>query len=67
MHSSESILGVRENFTACTLEVHTHFFSKTGYDQRIFSKKSWKLFLFKNVLAFQPKDIFSLCIISFPF
>jgi len=23
-----------------------------------FSKKSWKLFLFKSVLAFQPKDIF---------
>jgi len=23
-----------------------------------FSKKSWKLFLFKSVQAFQPKDIF---------
>ena len=28
VHSSESILGTRENFTAFTLQVYTHFFSK---------------------------------------
>ena len=47
-------------FTAFTLQVHTHFFSsKTGVMiSKSFSKKSWKLFIFKSVLAFKPKDIF---------
>jgi len=47
-------------FTAFTLQVHTHFFfSKIGVMiSESFSKKSWKLFLFKSMLAFQLKDIF---------
>ena len=69
MHSSESILGVRENFHSIhPLGAYTFFFQKlVMISESLFSKKSWKLFLFKNVLAFQPKDIFSLPLVSFPF
>ena len=47
-------------FTVFTLQVYTHFFKKNPlfWSMNIFSKKSWKLFLFKSVLASQPKDIF---------
>ena len=47
-----------KTFTAFTLHVYTHF-SKTGYDQLIFSKKSWKSSLFKSMLVFQPNNLFS--------
>ena len=53
VHSSESILGVRRNFTAFTLRVYTHFFSKTSYDRRIFlSIKSRKSSLSKTCWFF---------------
>ena len=46
-------------FTAFTLQVHTHFFfQKLVMISESLSKKSWKLILFKSMLAFQPKDIF---------
>ena len=38
--------------------VHTHF-PKTSYDQRIFSKKSWKSSLFKSMPVFQLDNLFS--------
>ena len=52
VHSSEPMLGDRKTFTAFTLQVYTHFFSKTGYDQWILSKKSCKLSLFTCMLFF---------------
>ena len=35
-----------------------HIFSKTSYDQQIFSKKSWKSSLFKSMLVFQLDNLF---------
>ena len=35
-----------------------HIFSKTSYDQWIFSKKSWKSSLFKSMLVFQLDNLF---------
>ena len=43
-------LGVRENFHSVHPSSVYTFFSKTGYDQWIFSKKSWKLSLFTSML-----------------
>jgi len=56
MHSSESILGVRENFHSIHPSGAYTFFSKTGYDQRI------PLFSFKEkmeVISFQKCAGFS--------
>ena len=36
-----------------------HIFSKTSYDQWIFSKKSWKSSLFKSMSVFQLNNLFS--------
>ena len=67
MHSSESILGVRKNFHSIyPSNVYTHFFSKTSYDQRIFSSnKSWKLSPFTSALFFFYLDTFILIIFFF--
>ena len=67
IHSSESILGVRENFHSIHPSgVYTFFFSKNWlWSVNLFSKKSWKLFLFKSMLAFQPKDIFFVLFLFF--
>jgi len=60
-------------FVAFTLQVHINFFHQklVLWSVNLFSKKSWKLFLFKSVLAFQPKDIFFVhvcfCFFSFFF
>ena len=72
MHSFESLLGVWENFHSIHPSgVHTFFFQKLVMINEDFSKKSWKLFLFKSMLAFQPKDIFFVlvcfCFFSFSF
>jgi len=59
MHPSKSISGVWENFHSIHPSGVYTFFSKTGVMIcESFSKKSWKLFLCKSMLAFQPKDIF---------
>ena len=58
MHSSKSILGVRENFHSIHPSgVHT-FFQKLVTISEIFSKKSWKSSLFKSMLVFQLDNLF---------
>ena len=55
-------------FIAFTLQVHTHFFfQKLVTISDSFSKKSWKLFLFKSVLAFQLHNLFFFFSIFFLF
>ena len=60
MHSSEFILGVRENFHSIHPSTAYTFFQQNPlfWSVNLFSKKCWKLFLFKSVLAIQPKDVF---------
>jgi len=69
MHSSESILGVRENFHSIHPSGVYTFFSTKPFVLigESFSKKSWKLFLSKSVPAFQPKDIFFVLVCFFCF
>ena len=46
-------------FTVFTHQVYTHFFFKNWlWLVNLFSKKSWKLFLFKSMLAFQLDNLF---------
>jgi len=59
-HSSESILGVRENFHSIHPSgVYTFFQKPVMISEKLFSKKSWKLSLFKSMLVFQPDNLFS--------
>ena len=69
MHSSKSISGVRENFHSIHPSgAYTFFFNNWCFDRWIFfSKKSWKLFLFDSMLAFQLKDIFFVLVCLFFF
>ena len=55
-------------FTAFTLQVYTHFFKNCLWSVNLFSKKSWKLSLFKSMLAFQLDNLFFFfSLFPFPF
>ena len=58
MHSSESILGVRENFHSTHPSGVYTFFQKLVMISEFFSKKSWKLSLFKSMFVFQLENLF---------
>ena len=68
VHSSESILGVRKIFTAFTVQVYTHFLSKTGYDQWIFFKEKLKVISSQKHVGFSAERyIFCSCLFLFLF
>jgi len=68
VHSFESILGTRENFTAFTLQVYTHFFSKTSYDQRIFFfKEELDVISFQKHVGFSARQLIFLFSLFFLF
>jgi len=58
MHLSDSILGVRKNFHSTHPSGVYTFFQKLVMTSESFSKKSWKLFLFKSMLAFHLDNLF---------
>ena len=59
MHSSESILGVRENFHSIHPSgVYTLFFKNWLWSLKFFAKKSWKLSPFKSMLVFLARQLF---------
>ena len=59
MHSSESILGVRENFSAFTLQVYTHFFSFQKLVMIIgFFKEKLEVISFQKHVGFFSQTIY---------
>jgi len=69
MHSSEFILGVQENFHSIHPSgvLHTFSFKNWLWSVNFFSKKSWKLSLFKSMLVFQLDNLFFFFLSLFSF
>jgi len=68
MHSSESILGVRENFHSIHPSGVYTFFSKTGYDQWIFFKEKLEVYSFQKHVGFSvERYMFCSCLFLFFF
>ena len=68
VHSSKSISGVRENFTAFTLQVYTHFFfQKLAMISEFFFKEKLEVISFQKHVGFSARQLIFLFSLFFFF